>query len=132
MFKEGKFLFKKMNFRKILINNKTILLGKNQEQNEALVKMFKGRDVIIMHTVAPGSPFAVALEKKITAKEKRKIANYVACFSQDWRDNKKDVKVHWFTGKEVYKKKAMKIGTFGVKKTKTITAKKQDIEKCQK
>ena len=120
-----------MNFRKIKINENTILLGKDQEQNEALVSEYKGKENVIMHTIAPGSPFAVALEKP-TLKEKREIANYVAAYSHDWRGSKSHIKVHYFTGKDVYKRKGMKIGTFGVKNAKTIIAKKQDIIKCRK
>lgn len=131
MFKDGKFLFKKMIFREITINEKIVLMGKNQEQNEQLVKQFKGKENIIMHTVAPGSPFCVAL-KKPTLKEKKQIANFCAAYSQDWRDNKKDIKVHWFTGKDIYKRKGMKTGTFGVRKAKVFIAKKGDIEKCRK
>lgn len=119
-----------MKFREITINKTKILLGKNQEQNEELVKKYLGKENIIMHTVASGSPFCVITEKP-TPKEKREIANICASYSQDWRDNKKDIKVHWFTGKQIYKEKGMKTGTFGVKKAKVIIAKKGEIEKCR-
>ncbi len=119
-----------MKFREITINENKILMGKNQEQNEELVKKYLRKDNIIMHTVASGSPFCVATEKP-TLKEKKEIANICASYSQDWRDNKKDIKVHWFTGKQVYKEKGMKTGTFGVKKAKVIIAKKGEIEKCR-
>ena len=119
-----------MNYRKIKINDKEILIGRDESQNEKLVNEFMGKENIIMHTVASGSPFVVALEKP-TAKEKRHMANCVAAYSQDWRDNKKDIKVHYFTGKDVYKRKGMKIGTFGVNKAKVIIAKKGDIVKCR-
>ncbi len=47
--------------------------------------------------------------------------------SQDWRDNKKDVLVHYFLSNDVNKEKDMKTGTFGVKKFKEIKVKKEDI-----
>jgi predicted ribosome quality control (RQC) complex YloA/Tae2 family protein len=119
-----------MKFREIIINDKIILMGKNQEQNEELVNQYIGKDNIIMHTVAPGSPFCVAIEKP-TPNERKQIANFCAAYSQDWRDNKKDIKVHWFSGKNVYKEKGMSIGTFGVRKAKVIIAKKEDIIKWQ-
>lgn len=119
-----------MKFREITINENKILMGKNQEQNEELVKKYIGKDNVIMHTVAPGSPFCIATEKP-NLKEKKQIANICAAYSQDWRDNKKDVKVHWFTGKQVYKEKDMNTGTFGVKKAKVIIAKKEDIKECR-
>ena len=121
----------KMKYREIEINGKTALLGKNQEQNESLVNEFIGKDNLIMHTVAPGSPFGVALEE-FNGEEKKQLANWVAAYSQDWRDNHSNVRVHMFTGKRVYKDKNMSVGTFGVKKTRTITSKKRDIEKCKK
>lgn len=120
-----------MNYRKAKINDKEILLGKDESQNEKLVKEFIGKDNLIMHTVASGSPFGVALEK-LNLKEKRQMANLVASYSQDWRDNKKNVKVHYFTGKDAYKRKGMKTGTFGVNNAKVIIAKKSDIEKCRR
>jgi len=121
----------KMKYREIKINEKTALLGKNQEQNESLVNEFLGKDNTIMHTVATGSPFGVALEE-FNGEEKKQLADLVAAYSQDWRNNHSNVKVHVFTGKKVYKNKNMGIGTFGVKKTRMITAKKRDIEKCKK
>lgn len=122
----------KMKFREVELNSgNVVLIGKNKEQNEKLVKEFIGKDNLIMHTVASGSPFCVAL-KKPSAKEKKQIAELCAVYSQDWRDNKQDVKVHVFTGKNVHKRKGMKVGTFGVKKTKIIITKKQDIKKWQK
>jgi len=57
---------------------------------------------------------------------------HCAGYSQDWRDNKKNVKVNIFTGKDVNKSKGMKIGTWKVKNSKIKTIKKQDIIKIKK
>jgi 8-oxo-dGTP pyrophosphatase MutT (NUDIX family) len=123
---------KSMKFREVKLDSGNIvLMGRNEAENEKLVREFLGKDNVIMHTVASGSPFCVALEKP-SAKEKKEIASLCAAYSQDWRDNKQDVKVHVFTGKQVYKRPRMKIGTFGIKKAKIITAKKQDIIKWKK
>ena len=120
-----------MRFREIDLTSGTkILLGKNAKQNEELVNQFKGKSNVILHTANPGSPFCV-IENLKSVKDVKEAAVYCARYSQDWRDNKTDVKVHRFTGKDVYKRKGMKEGTFGVKKHKVIKINKKDIEKCK-
>lgn len=106
-----------------------IFLGRNAENNEELVKEFIGKENILLHTENPGSPFCVISESSPTSAEIKEAAVYCARYSQDWRDNKKDVLVHVFKGKDVYKTKMMKSGTLGVKKFKIIKVKKEDIEK---
>ena len=119
-----------MKFRSIELKSGTnIFLGKNAEQNEELVKQFIGFDNVILHTANPGSPFCVIEKIRPLVKEIKEAAIYCAKFSQDWRDNKTDVKIHKFSGKEVYKRKGMKAGTFRVKKFKEIKVSKKDIEK---
>lgn len=121
-----------MKFREIdLESGAKFLLGKNKEQNEDLVKKFMGKKNFILHTSAPGSPFCV-IEKQVLSGDVSAASVFCARYSQDWRDNKKDVKVDVFTGKDVYKVKGMPIGTFGVKKSKTIVVKKKDILKILK
>ena len=115
------------NFRKFTTTSDTLILaGKNATQNEELMKKYLGKSNVIMHTEKPGSPFCV-----ITTKPKKGDRSETAVFcakkSQDWRDNRKDVIVHSFIGKDVYKRKGMKLGTFGVKQRKNIKIKKQDI-----
>ena len=49
-----------MKFREIELSSGTkIFLGKNAEQNDELMKKFRGKENVIIHTVAPGSPFCV-------------------------------------------------------------------------
>ena len=123
----------KMKFREIILKSGArLLLGKDAESNEKLVKKFEGKPDIILHTKAPGSPFCVIEVKNPGKADKKEAAIYCARYSQDWRDNKKDVKVNVFTGKDVYKQKDMPTGTFGVKKSKTIVVKKKDILKLLK
>ena len=62
----------------------------------------------------------------------KEAAIICAKYSQDWRDNKKDVLVHIFLGKDIFKEKIMPEGTFGVKTFKEIKVKKADIEGFEK
>ncbi len=124
-----------MKFRKIILKSGAkILLGKDAESNDELIKKFKGKGNIIIHTKAAGSPFCVILKNNknpISMLDIKEAAVYCARYSQDWRDNKSDVKVHWFDGIDVYKKRGMNIGTFGVKFWNLITIKKRDILKLK-
>ena len=121
-----------MNPREYILDSGTkIFLGKNSENNDELVKSYCGKPNLILHTAEPGSPFCVIdkIKPKPTKQEIKISAIICASKSQDWRDNKGDVKVHQFTGKEVYKKKFMKSGTWGInKKPKIIKVKKKEIE----
>jgi predicted ribosome quality control (RQC) complex YloA/Tae2 family protein len=120
---------KKINFREIITNSgQLVLAGKNSKNNEELIKQVEDNEVVL-HTDVSGSPF-VNIKEKPKKKDIREAAIFCAKYSQDWRDNKKDVIVHKFKGKDIYKEKNMKTGTFGVKKFKKIKVKKEDIEKC--
>ena len=118
-----------MKFSEIILKSEAkIFLGKNAENNDELVKEFKGKENIIIHTVEPGSPFCVIEKLNPTKKEIQEAAIICASKSHDWRDNKKDVNVCVFSGKEVYKINGMKTGTWGVrKKENKIKVKKEDI-----
>ena len=108
-------------------SGKKVFAGKNAENNEELVKQV-GENEDIFHSAKPGSPFVNIKSSKTTEKDRKEAAIFCAVKSQDWRDNKKDVEVHWFKGKEIYKRKGMSLGTFGVKKFKLIKIKKKEIE----
>jgi len=116
-----------MKYREIKTPKGTkLLLGKDMSQNESLVKEYQDKNTFILHTIAPGSPFCVIVDKPKLG-DKKFAAIATAKYSQDWRDNKGNVKVHIFTGKDVSKKKGLAIGTFNVKNSKTIKVKKKDI-----
>jgi len=120
-----------MNFRKFITSSgKLVLSGKDKESNELLIKQAE-KDNYVLHTKEKGSPFAEikADKKKASKKDIYEAALFIAKYSQDWKKNKKDVKVHYFLGKDIFKEKKMKIGTFGVKKFKEILVKKEDIER---
>jgi len=108
---------------------KLVLAGKSAESNEELVEQV-GENEIVLHTVEPGSPFVniKADSGEVTKEDIREAGVFCARYSQDWRDNKGKIKVHVFLGKDIYKQKKMKSGTFGVKKFKEIVVKKIDIE----
>ena len=124
-----------MNFRKIMLKSgANVILGKDEDSNDYLMNDFKGKENIILHTVAPGSPFGVIdkLKPKPTKKEIQEAGIFVARYGQDWRDNKNDVKISVFTGKNISKEKGMKPGLWKVGRSKTITIKKKDIAKIEK
>ena len=124
---------KKIKFREIKLESGTkILLGKDENSNDDLMKEFKGKDNVILHTSKPGSPFCVIEGLDSSNKDIKASGQVCASYSQDWRDNKKDVVIHVFDGRKVFKRKGMKIGTFGVKKFKRIKVKKEDIINFEK
>jgi predicted ribosome quality control (RQC) complex YloA/Tae2 family protein len=105
----------------------TFLAGKSSETNELLISQVE-KDEDVLHTVRPGSPF-VNIKGKTKKGDLKEAALFCAVYSQDWKKNKKDVAVHVFKGKDIFKEKPMKEGTFGVKKFKEIKVKKSEIEK---
>jgi predicted ribosome quality control (RQC) complex YloA/Tae2 family protein len=109
---------------------KLILAGKSAKNNEELIKQV-GSEEEVFHTEKPGSPF-VNIKGRPAKEDIKFAAIFCARYSQDWRDNKKDVIVHRFKGKDIHKEKEMKLGTFGVKKLKKIKIKKEDIEQFEK
>ena len=110
---------KKINFRKIKLKSGTeVLLGKNDKNNDELMKQFKGKENTILHTVAPGSPFCVIEDLKPSKQDIVASGSICVGYSQTWRDNKKDAMVNIFTGKDISKNIFMKKGTWKVKKSK--------------
>jgi predicted ribosome quality control (RQC) complex YloA/Tae2 family protein len=113
-------------FRIFEYNKKIILAGKSAGNNEEIVKQVS-EDEEVFHTALPGSPF-VNIKGKADEKTIKQAAIFCASKSQAWRDNHSDILVHQFKGKDIYKKKGMKLGTFGVKNFKEILVKKSEIE----
>lgn len=120
-----------MKFREIkLSTGKIVFAGKNAENNEDLVKQV-GKNEIVLHTKLPGSPFVniKAESKEVLKNEIKEAGIFCAKYSQAWKKDKmKSIVVHYFLGKNIFKEKGMKTGTFGVKKFKEITVKQEDIE----
>ena len=115
-----------MKFRELITKAGTrILAGKDEKSNEKLVAQVE-KDEEVFHTAAPGSPF-VNIKGKVKKGDIKEAAVFCAKYSRDWKKNKSDVIIHRFKGKDIYKGKGMKVGTFGVKKLKQIKVKKKDI-----
>jgi len=115
-----------MNFRKLITKTgTTILAGKDEENNEELIKQVE-KDEDVFHTSAPGSPF-VNIKGKPKKGDIKIAAIFCAKYSRDWKKNKGNVIVHKFKGKDIFKEKGMKKGTFGVKKFTIIIVKKSEI-----
>jgi len=113
-------------------SGKVVLLGKSSETNETLVEQVD-KNEYVLHTAKPGSPFTNIKEDKeeVSNEDLKEAAVFCAKHSQDWRDNKRDVVVHVFLGKDIYKEKDMSEGTFGVKNYKELKVKKEEIEKFE-
>lgn len=92
-------------------SEKLVIGGKSAEQNEEIMKKVKPKD-IIMHTSTPGSPFCII--KNPNKKDLEEVAIFTACFSHEWKKKKKKTEVHIFKGEQVFKKKTMKEGSFGI------------------
>jgi predicted ribosome quality control (RQC) complex YloA/Tae2 family protein len=117
-----------MKFREYILKSGILVLaGKTAENNEELVSQVQPNEEVF-HTSKPGSPFVNIKSEKFSEKDRRETAIFCASKSQDWRDNKSNVEVHYFKGKDISKNKSMKTGTFSVKKFKKILVKKKDIE----
>jgi predicted ribosome quality control (RQC) complex YloA/Tae2 family protein len=108
---------------------KTVLGGRNAENNEELIRQARSNE-IVLHTKSPGSPFC-NIKGKAEKADIKEAAVFCARYSQDWRDNHRDVEVHVFSGKDIHKEKGMKLGTFGVKNFKIIKVRKGDIEELE-
>ena len=120
-----------MKFREFETSSgKKVLAGKDAKTNEELINQV-GKDEVVLHTAKPGSPF-VNIKGKANKKDIKEAAIICASKSQDWRDNKKDVKINIFTGKDISKEKGMKPGTWKVERLKTKIIKKRKIEKFLK
>jgi len=123
-----------MKHREIILSSGTrIFLGKNAKNNDELVKEFRGKENIIIHTVEPGSPFCIIEKLNPTQLEIKEASIICASKSQDWRDNKKDVEVHVFDGKHIRKPFLAKKGTWSITgKAKLIKVKREEILKQEK
>jgi len=121
-------------FRELtLTSGAHIVLGKDSKSNDELMKKFQGKENLVFHTIAPGSPFCISGAVKIDKKDIKEAAVICAAKSQDYRDNKKSVKLHLFKAKDAYKSKNLKQGTWSIRgKPKTIKAKKRDIQEFLK
>ncbi len=100
-------------------SGKLVVGGRSAIQNDELLKRLKetGKDFIVMHTHAPGSPFTVIVAEKIKIKSQdiEETAIFTGCFSRAWREAKKTTIVDIFSLSQLAKARHMKPGTWGVK-----------------
>jgi len=110
------------------LSGKMMLAGKNAEQNEKIIGQVHENE-IVLHTKVAGSPF-VNIKGKASKDDIKDGAVFCARYSQAWKKAKikRDVEVHYFKGKDIFKEKDMKLGTFGVKKFKKIIVKKEELQ----
>ena len=117
------------NFRTFTTSSgKAVLAGKSAKNNEELVSQIEPTEDVF-HTVAPGSPFVNIKSNRTNKQDRYEAATFCAAYSKIFRDAPNDTIVHHFKGSDINKSKKMKLGTFGVKKFKTIKVKKADILK---
>lgn len=122
-----------MDFRRfITASGKEVLAGKDSESNELLVEQSKDNETVL-HTKLPGSPF-VNIKGKADNEDIKEAAIFCAKYSQAWKKakTKKDIVMHVFLGRDIFKTAEMKQGTFGVKKFKEIVIKKENIMESSK
>ena len=116
------------NFRMCTLSTgKEIQAGRDAVTNDELVSQANPKD-ILLHTLAPGSPF-VNVGEESTKAELKEAAIFCASKSQVWRDTKKDVVVNWFYKKDTTKGSKDKAGLWHTKHEGKIIAKKSEILK---
>jgi predicted ribosome quality control (RQC) complex YloA/Tae2 family protein len=114
-------------------DNVLVIGGKSDEQNESVIRNFLRPEYTIMHTSTPGSPFMIIQTDKPSKKDLDETAIFCGCFSKQWKENKKNIEIDIFNGDQIYKKKSMKLGTFGVKgEKKTVKIKPELVLVIQK
>lgn len=100
-------------------SGKLVIGGKSAEQNDHLLKALKmgKKEMIIMHTSEPGSPFTaiIADPKSVSEKDMEETAIFTGCFSRAWRSGKKQTIVDVFKLSQLHKVPSMKSGTWGVR-----------------
>lgn len=93
--------------------------GKSAIQNDTLVKEVTAESEtrLMMHTVAPGSPFSImcAPIDKLSPQDIEEAAIFTGCFSRAWKTGQQRAHIHLFSSTQLHKSPAMKQGTWGVK-----------------
>jgi len=119
-----------VNFREyVTASGLRVLGGKDAESNDDLVNR-AGRNDVMLHTLAAGSPFANVGEKP-SKKDLKEAAVFCAKYSQDWRGLKMDVVVNVFKRGDMKKGIFMKAGSWKVGKQERMVVKKEDVLKFE-
>ncbi len=104
------------NFRWFFTSKDILVVGgKSDEQNEIALREFSKPEYTVVHTSEPGSPFMIIQSENPSKTDIEESVVFCACFSKQWKLGKKLIDVDIFKGNQIYKLRAMKKGTFGVK-----------------
>ena len=99
-------------------SGKIVVGGKSAAQNDELLKLLKSKqkELIVMHTSTPGSPFSIILSdiNKVTKSDLEESAIFTGCFSRAWRERKSSAEIHIFKLSQLSKSSSMKLGTWGI------------------
>lgn len=93
---------------------KLVIGGKNEEQNEIVMKKFLKPEYLVAHTSKPGSPFMIIQTENPSKQDIKETAIICACFSKQWKSGNKKIEIDVFKGSQIFKKIGMKTGTFSV------------------
>jgi hypothetical protein len=106
---------------------KLVVGGKSDEKNEEVIRNFLRPEYVIMHTSLPGSPFMILQTERPSKADLKETAIFTAAFSKQWKNGSKNIAIDIFKGSQIYKAKAMKTGTFGVKGDKETVKVKPEL-----
>lgn len=99
-------------------SGKLVAGGKSAESNDSLLSELKKmrKDLIVMHTKAPGSPFCaiIAPINAVSKEDLHECAVFTGCFSRAWKEGKSSASVHMFKLSQLSKENDMKDGTWSV------------------
>ncbi len=95
-------------------SGKLVVGGKSAEQNDSLLTELKAtkKDMIVMHTKSPGSPFCVIIAPidAVSEKDIEECAIFTGCFSRAWKERHKNATVDVFRLSQLFKSGLMKTG----------------------
>ena len=122
------------NYRWFYTNDgKLVIGGKNEDQNELVLRNFLKPNYVVMHTSKPGSGFMIIQSDKPSKDDLNETAIFCGAFSKQWKLGEKQIDVDIFKGNQLHKTKDMRIGTFGVNgKKKKVKVKPELVLVIQK
>ena len=100
-------------FRYYKLDKGFIVGGKDKDSNEDLLKKHLDNEDLVFHTEMKGSPFFILKDSKDEGYILQ-AALLTAYYSHDWKKNNRDVEINYFYGNQIFKRKDMGVGTFGV------------------
>ena len=104
------------------------VIGRDATSNEVLIKKHTEENDLIFHTNAPGSPFGVLKNANKTADKKtfQEAAQFLCCFSKQWKKGFGTADAFWVTPEQVSKK--AESGEFIARGAFMIRGKKNEIK----